>query len=1594
MSNTEQEKLLVELNEAHSKREQQNKELSRTFGKDLNQAQYKKDKALSDDAYPDNAHFIYEIIQNAEDSSYLKNKKAELEFHLLNDGILVLSNQDGFTNDDIRSICLMASGGKIAKKDQFIGEKGLGFRSVFKITNTPCISSNGYEFYFDKQKSYEKPFLLKNYQKALPNEFNNYTDTAIFLPYSIDSDEIYELESDFKSKIKPKLILFLKKLNSISIIKNNQKYMFIEKENAKSEIFELSKLKNNDNKQEFFITRKTINVSNLNEEKRKGIQEREIVLAYPKEVEESSSNIFAFLPTDINSRLNFTIQADFLLDTSRGHLLENEWNKNIFKEIKIFLIDNINLFQNHSKLKFEYLKYYLQETKSNNKFIDNLYNQIIDEIKNKDLILSDNGTWQKPQNIILLENNIKIDTKYLKLLFGEQYEQVHKKFKLDNYFISKFNIKRVDKEKLLTQIFIYLDKYDELNSYNTDDVFYLTKIISKYLNFGRDGRKFDEDYLKKIKKSLPIIPKYKTNKKFYLFNAIYISSEYQPKFLIENIAKENDFDFTKYNFLSDDYLEDKKLTDFIKNIIEEQEKHRNKKTIEFFIKYSDILQNYLRNNINNYKKVFEFLIGIQEDNKERISKIPLLLTQNGDFYNSTQTIYFSNDSDSNLDILDKELFEFTKKKQNYKKFLEKVFKVKEADILNIILNEYLPWIKNNYQKRTSENDNKLLKYTKDIIENFNKFEKEDKDKIKQSLFFISSNQKDKYLKSSNIYLSQDFTEIIFNNKSIEKYITDKSYFDFLDGLYDEIIETIAEEKTKEFFKYFSFEKKIKESDIPNFIKFIKKDLDLDLNIEALKLIATSIDDENRKKIKEIEKFKVYSQNNALIDIKNIFQNKINDLEIDYLHTEYYKKKISDSDFKNIKQYFQSEDKIEPFIDYLKQDVDFDEAVKVYQYLDKKSHTSFKINNSNITPQKIRQLFKENKLIYSKDNKYYSTDVTWKEEKSANQLFALSTIYLPELQNFFVKTVQVSQTKDIKQIINQIKELKEKNDDYFDLLIDLNDLISDDNELDKYDKSFKSSIHEQYNKDSLENARQFILQQEQVFILDSGQKNKNDDFYFNDLEIDDYDEKLEEKIFSINNTYPVEHYNNLVNTLKIKRLSSLEKDYANRKFKENYKIEDYRSMLHFAYDLLFTKYPDEYKKLEKRESYIKKLNEVNTINIHQDIVSQIILDGIRIELDGVKYYFKNDELFIVNKNDLFKIIAEKIGFISDDNIEMFYIKVIEGNKSKNEYYKEKNIKKKQNFTLEISNITKENNQGNGDFYKNEELEQDFDEENQSSYNNNPLNKETSAEEERRTRQNTEDNIGKHDADYPELDKELNPDIIDPDDDSFYQEGDKNHTKNSQNNKPNLQDAIQKHNKDIDKKEDDINPNLVKDEEKYREEIQKKYDENLSQADFVMQNRYRNRKVKVGKKETKEFLKQQYKGYCQICGFTFEQKNHKGKYFELFDWLSEKIGKQKSNVISSGSSLCLCSRCHSGLKYGDFEAKFLSKIDTINLSKYTFNDFIEKTNTIVEEQKIPECYNFVEIDMYKIPIRLLSKEQHIFYTEEHFLQLYTLLTLKNI
>ena len=107
---------------------------------------------LATDLYEKDSHFVFELIQNAEDNSYkLANSEPFLTFALYPDKIVVDSNEDGFEEANVRSICAVA---RSTKKEQrgYIGEKGIGFKSVFRVASNVHIQSGPFSFSFEHNR--------------------------------------------------------------------------------------------------------------------------------------------------------------------------------------------------------------------------------------------------------------------------------------------------------------------------------------------------------------------------------------------------------------------------------------------------------------------------------------------------------------------------------------------------------------------------------------------------------------------------------------------------------------------------------------------------------------------------------------------------------------------------------------------------------------------------------------------------------------------------------------------------------------------------------------------------------------------------------------------------------------------------------------------------------------------------------------------------------------------------------------------------------------------------------------------------------------------------------------------------------------------------------------------------------------------------------------------------------------------------------------------------------------------------------------------------------------------------------------------------
>jgi hypothetical protein len=117
-----------------------------------NIARYGWDTAVLDllgQLYSERTHFIFELIQNAEDAG-----ATEVAFELFADRLELRHDGRPFTGADVRGVCGV---GKSAKSGDLtaIGKFGIGFKSVYAYTRSPRIHSGDEHF---RIENYVRPF--------------------------------------------------------------------------------------------------------------------------------------------------------------------------------------------------------------------------------------------------------------------------------------------------------------------------------------------------------------------------------------------------------------------------------------------------------------------------------------------------------------------------------------------------------------------------------------------------------------------------------------------------------------------------------------------------------------------------------------------------------------------------------------------------------------------------------------------------------------------------------------------------------------------------------------------------------------------------------------------------------------------------------------------------------------------------------------------------------------------------------------------------------------------------------------------------------------------------------------------------------------------------------------------------------------------------------------------------------------------------------------------------------------------------------------------------------------------------------------------
>jgi hypothetical protein len=156
-----------------------------------------------------------EVVQNADDNKYTTGETPTVSIAVSPKHVMIECNEEGFSRENIQALCRTGRSSKPPGKG-YTGEKGIGFKSVFKLANRAHIRSPPYYFQLDQTR--ELGIITPQWDQDYFDDFYEQHQTTIVLDHicdqSVDFSAALEKEID---AIDPVLILFLRRIERLHL---------------------------------------------------------------------------------------------------------------------------------------------------------------------------------------------------------------------------------------------------------------------------------------------------------------------------------------------------------------------------------------------------------------------------------------------------------------------------------------------------------------------------------------------------------------------------------------------------------------------------------------------------------------------------------------------------------------------------------------------------------------------------------------------------------------------------------------------------------------------------------------------------------------------------------------------------------------------------------------------------------------------------------------------------------------------------------------------------------------------------------------------------------------------------------------------------------------------------------------------------------------------------------------------------------------------------------------------------------------------------------------------------------------------------------
>ena len=434
------------------------------------------------DKYAETAHFVYELLQNADDANATEVtiilKKDRLLFKHNGTKHFDITAADDERVGDINSITGIGNSSKENTQNK-IGKFGVGFKAVFQYTDTPEI--------------YDEPFRFKIEDLIIPTLIEHdhpdreSGETLFVLPFRNPQKSFREIQIRLESLKNP--ILFLRHLKRIMwrIEDNgNKNYLLIEygkslieKQTYNDITLEKYRLTNASREDTLFLFSRKVSIQT--NEGRKALFPIFVGFYYDEQnkclVTKGSQNIYCFFPTKESFKTCFISHAPFLLTENRQNIKRDEkLNIYLLKSLASLAVDSVIALRDYG-IKHDQLlidenivdiipQYEFGYSDAENEILEQpMEGAFRDMVDSESILLSRNGKYLSVENAYTSTNAM------LELLTQQQFAFLRKNSdEVDEDEISE-NIDFLKWELImkLNKVEDESDYYSNINEYSIED---------------------------------------------------------------------------------------------------------------------------------------------------------------------------------------------------------------------------------------------------------------------------------------------------------------------------------------------------------------------------------------------------------------------------------------------------------------------------------------------------------------------------------------------------------------------------------------------------------------------------------------------------------------------------------------------------------------------------------------------------------------------------------------------------------------------------------------------------------------------------------------------------------------------------------------------------------------------------------------------------------------------------------------------------------------------------------------------------------------------------------------------------------------------